>query len=287
MISKATDMFAIPLPSEPLSFRFDEGGWLLGTVTGDLTPTELAQMAMHDLDVRGREWALGQLATVRDSAAAAARRFIVLNEQRAELRQAALEQMAADSNPATRTVAGSALRDPDGSVRAAALVTLRAVDGAAATTAASAMYATDPNDAVRQAALAIVAQAKGEDALDLLLGAAVDQPLGIRLTAFHFLGQLRDPRALDLLERMTANTEDRAVRTQALNAIAASGDSARATALALRLIGDYDPLFASAAVRVGGRVGGADGRARLAQALRAERRVYVRLAMQQVLAAGR
>jgi len=53
--------------------------------------------------------------------------------------------------------------------------------------------------------------------------------------------------------------------------------------LALRLIGDYDPLFASAAVRVVGRVGGADGRAKLAQAMRAERRVYVRLAMQQVL----
>ena len=80
---------------------------------------------------------------------------------------------------------------------------------------------------------------------------------------------------------------DRNVRTQALNAIAASGDSARATALALRLIGDYDPLFASAAVRVVGRVGGADGRAKLAQAVRAERRVYVRLAMQQMLAARR
>ena len=29
-----TDTFAIALPSEPLSFRFDEGGWLLGTVKG-------------------------------------------------------------------------------------------------------------------------------------------------------------------------------------------------------------------------------------------------------------
>ena len=228
MVSKASEMFAIALPSEPLSFRFDEGGWLLGTVTGDQTPSELAQLAMHDLDVRGREWALSQLASVRDTTAAAARRFVVLNEQRAELRQAALGQMTADSNAATRAVVASALRDPDGSVRAAALVTLQALDGAAATAAAPAMYATDPNDAARQAALATIAQTKGKDALDVLLGAAVDQPLGIRFTAFQFLGQLRDPRALDVLERMTATTEDRNVRTQALNALSPRAATARA-----------------------------------------------------------
>jgi aminopeptidase N len=287
MVSKASELFAIVLPSEPLSFRFDEGGWLLGTVTGDQGSAELAQMAIHDLDVRGRQWALSQLAAVRDSTAARARRFIVLNEQRAELREVALGQMAADSNPVSRAVAASALRDPDGSVRAAALGALLAQDPTAATTVATAMYATDPSNTVRQAALAIIAQAKGTEALDLLLGAAADQPLGIRLTAFHFLGLQHDSRALDALERMTASNEDRVVRTQALNALAASGNSARATAVALRLIGDYDPLFASAAVRVVGRVGGADGRAKLAQAMGTERRVYVRLAMQQVLAAHR
>jgi aminopeptidase N len=285
MVSKVSETFAVALPSAPVAFRFDEGGWLLGTVAGDLTHPELAQMAMHDLDVRGRQWALGQLATVRDSTAAAARRFIVLNEQRGELRVTALQQMTADSNAAARDVAYSALRDPDGSVRAAALVALRARDAAAALTAATALWASDPSNTVRQAALAIIARARGKDALDLLLGAAVDQPLGTRLTAFHFLGQLRDPRALEVLERMTASTEDRNVRTQALSAIAASGDSARATALALRMIGDYDPLFAAAAVRVVGRVGGAAGQAKLAQAMRTERRVSVRLAMQQALAA--
>ena len=57
--------------------------------------------------------------------------------------------------------------------------------------------------------------------------------------------------------------------------------------MALRLVGDYDPLFAVAAVGVVGRVGGADGRAKLTQAMRTEQRVYVRLAMQQALAAPR
>ncbi|MGH7523261.1 MAG: M1 family metallopeptidase, partial [Gemmatimonadales bacterium] len=80
MVAHQTDTFAIELPSAPLSFRFDEGGWLLGTVTGDLTPTELADMAKHDLDIRGRHWAMDQLASRHDSIAMDARRFIVLNE---------------------------------------------------------------------------------------------------------------------------------------------------------------------------------------------------------------
>ncbi len=37
-VSRQREVFHLALPSEPLSFRFDEGGWLLGTVVGDLTP---------------------------------------------------------------------------------------------------------------------------------------------------------------------------------------------------------------------------------------------------------
>ena len=130
-------------------------------------------MAMHDLDVRGRAWALGQLAAVRDTTAQAARRFIVLNEQRSELRVTAALQLATDSNAASRGVAASALRDPDGSVRAAALAALRALDGdAGIAAAATSMWTSDPSNTVRQASLGIIARAKGKDALDLLLGAA-------------------------------------------------------------------------------------------------------------------
>ncbi|MEO6066958.1 MAG: M1 family aminopeptidase, partial [Gemmatimonadales bacterium] len=76
MITQPIDTFAILLPSEPLSFRFDEGGWLLGTVEGDLTPAELATMAAHDLDFSARNWALLQLRGKADADAVAARRLI-------------------------------------------------------------------------------------------------------------------------------------------------------------------------------------------------------------------
>ncbi len=284
MVSKASETFAVALPSEPLSFRFDEGGWLLGSVAGDLSGGELAQMAEHDLDARGRDWALRAMATAHDSTAQAARRLVVLNEHMPELRQLALEAMGADSSDLTRAVLRAALRDPDGGVRAGALGALAGLDQAGAVAAATAMYPTDPSDAVRQSALRVMAQAQGPAALDVLVAAsAPDQPLQLRFTAAAFLRRIHDPKALDALERLTANTEDRNIRTSGLQALAASGDSARAAAVALRLIADPDPLFASAAVRTAGRVGGAAARAALTQALAKESRVFVRLAIQQVL----
>ena len=284
MIAHQTDTFAIALPSAPLSFRFDEGGWLLGTVAGDQTPAELADMAKHDLDIRGRQWALVQLAGSHDAVAAEARRFVLLNEHTEWLREEAVRGMARDSSAASRSVVASALRDPEPAVRAAALGTLTRLDAAAGLAAATTMYPTDPNDGVRSAALLTIGRAKGREALDMLIAAsATGQSLNMRANAASLLGRIRDTRSEDALEAMTATTEDRNLRTGALNALAATGDSVRASAVARRLIGDYDPLFAAAAVRVLARTGGEAGKTQLREAMAHETRVYVRLAMQQAL----
>lgn len=284
MVTHQSDTFAIALPSAPLSFRFDEGGWLFGTVKGDLSTAELADMARHDLDIRGRHWALTQLATIRDSVAMDARRFVVLNEHSEWLRGLAVGMMTRDSNPASRSVVQSALRDPDPGVRSQALTTLNRVDAAAALAAATAIQPSDPNDGVRTTALVIIARANGTAALDLLLAASRSgQRLNMRATAAQLMSRIKDPRVADALEAMTAPVEDRALRTTALNAMVATGDSARVSALARRLIGDYDPLFAVAAVRVLARTGGEGGKAQLREAMAHETRVTVRLAMQQVL----
>jgi aminopeptidase N len=290
MVRHQTDTFAVALPSEPLSFRFDEGGWLLGTVAGDLSPAELSQMAKHDLDIRGRRWALAQLADSHDSTAAATRAFVVLNEHSEWLREVALRGMAGDTGAVSRAVVVSALRDPEAAVRAQALGALALADsargGVQATTLATAttLQSTDPSNTVRRAALEVIARAHGKDAVDLLVAAtAPDQSFYTRITSAQLLSQLRDPKALNALERLTAATEDRNLRTTGLNGLAATGDSARATAVALSFIGDYDPLFASAAVRVVGRVGGEAGKTKLREAQKQETRVLVRAAMEQAV----
>jgi len=283
-ITRPNDTFDIPLPSAPLSFRFDEGGWLLGTVTGDLTPAELSAMAMHDLDERGREWALEQLEGAHDSSAQATRRFVVLNEHLAELRTEALRGMTHDSTDATLEVARSALRDASGEVRAAALDLLQTLDPAFALAAAEGTYRDDPETVVLQSALEVLATLRGDHALDLLVAASgPDQVAAIRLTAIPLLGGLHDPRADAALERATSSVEDRRIRTAALGALAETGDSTRVTALALRLVLDQDATFAASAVRVAARFGGADGRAKLTLLLPKEKRNVVRAALREAL----
>jgi len=285
MVTHQTDTFAIALPSAPLSFRFDEGGWLLGTVAGDYTPAELAEMAKHDLDFAGRNWALHQLARSTDPAAADARRFIVLNEHEAVLRAMALQQLREDRDTASVTVVKSALRDPEPDVRAQALRALASDDSSAGLAEAATMYASDPSTAVRQTALPIIGKVRGADALPLLIAASgPDQPATIRLTAAQGLGASRDPQAAAALEGMMNSSEDRGIRTTGLFALAQTGDSARASAAALRAVGDYDPLFAVTAVDVAARMGGVSARAALTADLKKETRVTVRLAITRALA---
>ena len=145
--------------------------------------------------------------------------------------------------------------------------TLDSLDAPRALTAATAMYTSDPNDDVRAVALSVIASQKGKDALPTLLAAAgPDQIANMRFTAMAFLSHIRDPQSEDALERNTATSEDRFIRQVGLQSLAATGDSARATALALRLIPDYDPLFAVTAVQVVGQVGGEAGKAKLKDA---------------------
>jgi aminopeptidase N len=284
MISKLSDTFAIPLPGAPLSVRFDEGGWLLGQVTSDLTPSELADMAKHDLDFAGRFWALQQLAESRDSAAVSARRFIAVNEHNPELRRVALEQMAGDSTPEGKDIVRSALRDPDSGVRVRALRALRTLDPAAALAGARILYAGDPSTFVRGTALAALARGGSPDVLPLVLEATRPGESGLlRQTAAFLLTRYHTPEAAATLERLTAPTEDRNLRVGALSLLPQQGDTARAVTLATRYLDDPDALFAASAVRLLAQVGGAGARALLRERLGRDTRVRVRSSIEQAL----
>jgi aminopeptidase N len=279
MISKQRDTFAIPLPGAPISVRFDEGGWLLGQVTSDQTTPELADMAKHDLDFAGRYWALRQLAQSRDTVALSARRFIVLNEHDADLRRLALRQLTGDSTPETRDAVSSALRDPDSEVRRQALTGLMTMDSAAALAAARPMADADPSSYVRATALGVLAS-RGASALPGLLAAArPGQQFVLRFRAGVGLAKIHSPQATAALEAMTAPDEDRNLRSTALNLMMQQGDTARVIALATRYLDDPDPLFATNAVSVLARIGGAAAHTLLQERYARETRVRVKTAI--------
>lgn len=286
-VSNELETFEMRLPAEPLSFRFDEGGWLLGSVHTDQTVQELAAMAKHDLDVSGQDWALRALAESTDDAAVAARRFIALNEHAAPLRAEAVRQLASDTTAESTKVLRAALRDPDGSVRSIALRTMAQRSPDEMGPIALAAYEHDPNPNVRAAALGTYARVAGQEAIPTLLEATgSDNTQTIRATAAAALARTHDASALDALERLTDPSETRGLRQTGLNAVMQMGDTARTVALASEALDDYDPLFSMAAVRVLARLDTPDARAALEAAESSEQRVHVKAAIERALQGG-
>ncbi|MEO8031344.1 MAG: M1 family aminopeptidase [Gemmatimonadota bacterium] len=283
MVTRQQETFSLTLPGEPLSFRFDEGAWLLGTVSTDQTPAELSDMARHDLEFGARNWALRALDKSTDTTAEAARRLIVLNEREPSLREEALRQIRDGKNPASLSVVRSALRDPVGSVRSQALFALSAFDSAGVIPIARVMLQDDPNDAVRQQAAVLLDPASTMDFDMLIKRTSSEWPLGLRQTAAFQISKQSDPQVVPALVKLTDPSEPRNLRQAALNFLAGRADKADAITTSTKYLGDPDPLFASAAVRTLARVGGDAGKAKLTATLATEKRVTVRTAIQGAL----
>jgi aminopeptidase N len=285
MVDRQHQSFDVALPADPITFRFDDGGWLLGTVTTDQTPAELAALASHDLDFTARYWALRQLAKSTDSSARGARRLIALNDENAHMRAEAVTQLGADGSPEAARLIRSALVDPASSVRGAAILALGKRDSVSAQSIAVSLIQHDPNAQVQILALNVYNPAIAPEGTALLVERVLHgRSLGIRLTAASRLALKPDADGLDALEAATNPRETRDLRTFALGILARWPDKSRAIAVASRSLTDGDPLFASTAATRLGAIGGDAGRKTLEEALANERRVTVRAAITQATA---
>jgi len=285
MVDRQHQTFDLALPAAPVTFRFDEGGWLLGTVTTDQTPAELAELAKHDVDFTARYWALRQLAPSKDSAAVGARRLIALNEHNEHLRAEAVRQLGADESVQSRSIVRSALQDPSGEVRQSALRGVVRTDSVAAQATIVDMIAHDPSALVKVVALGLYNPSSAPQGTALL----VDQvqhgaTLAIRTAAAQSLLKKPDAAGASALEAATLPVETRNLRTTALQILSRWPDKSTAIAVATRYLNDGDPLFAVAAAQRLGASGGDAGRAALQSALRSETRVTVRAAITEALA---
>jgi len=283
MVTKQSETFALPVSQEPLLFRFDEGAWLLGTVTTDQTPTELSAMARHDQEYGARNWALRALAGNTTATADSARRFIVLNEREPELRAIALGQLAERKDTADIPLVQSALRDPASGVRSAAIEAWASYDSMAVRPTARDMLLHDPNSAVRQTAIGVLDP--GDPSIRALLVGltAPGQPLGIRNAAAAQVRNQADPAVVAALVALTDPSNPRNLREAGLRYLAGRPDKAPAIATATRYLDDPDPLFAASAVYTLARVGGPKGKLTLTQRLKVEKRVTVDDAIREAL----
>ncbi len=286
MVTEQDQRFVLSLPEAPITFRFDEGGWLLGTVKTDQTPEELAELAKHDLEFAARFWALGRLDSSTSAPARDARRFILLNEPDAHLRSEAMRQVGRYDAAVSGDLILAGLGDAASEVRASAIVALARGDTAAAQAQAVRLITTDPSFSVQASALGIYDPAHASEGTALLLDRiAHGGSLDVRTRAAERLSLKPDAAGLDALEALARPEEPRNARGEALYLLAEWPTGAdRAVAVATRYLSDGDPLFASQAVRTLARIGGASGRATLTAALASESRVTVRAAIARALA---
>ncbi|HEX7019913.1 MAG TPA: M1 family aminopeptidase, partial [Gemmatimonadaceae bacterium] len=285
MVTKQHQTFDLAMPSDPITFRFDEGGWLLGTVTTDQTPHELAELARHDLDFMGRYWALSQLATSTDTAAQNARRLVALNDENENMRSLAVSQLANDASAESQSILRAALGDPSGGVRGAAIRAIAKRDSAGVQDTIVSIIATDPSFTARQAALSVYDPRLSKHGNAILLdqlehGAS----LGIQFVAASRLLLQPDSAGAAALAHGADPSMPREIRIAALQLLGRWPDKAPVIALATKYIADDDPLFAEAAVGALASAGGASARPTLDSALVKETRVTVRAALTKALA---
>ncbi len=284
MMTAQDQKFELSLPGAPITFRFDEGGWLLGAVKTDQTPEERSELAKHDLDLSARWWALSTLDSSTAPAARDARRFIALNERVAELREEAIRQIGISDASVSRDLLVAALTDQSNRVRAQAIRSLARTDTAAVQAKAVELITTDPSFLVQQQALSVYDPSVASQGTALLIDRiAHGGSQGVRSAAAERLIRNPDAAGLDALESTSGLKEPRGIRILALRLLSEWPDKTRGISVASRYLSDGDPLFASEAVRTLARIGGDAGRATLRRAFATESRVTVKAAITKAL----
>ena len=139
------------------------------------------------------------------------------------IRQEAAVLLGRLKDPRAVSPLASILRDPDRSVREAAVEALTSI-GAPAMSALGTCLA-DPNLSVQEAASAVLSSIADNSVLDQLLPALRSQNWIVRMHATKALGRIQDPESISSLVPLLQDTV-KAVREEASSALAAIGNPA-------------------------------------------------------------
>lgn len=173
---------------------------------------------LSDPDAVARRRAALALADRRpDPRARAALARVARSDPDADVRQFAVEALAAQGGRTAAATARVLTDDPDPWVRAEAVVALDRLDREAHADAIEAALGDD-HHAPRRNALVSTFKRRGEAALPTLLGAADDPAERVREWAAHLLGGVDDDRARARLESMAREDDADVVRETAANA---------------------------------------------------------------------
>ena len=240
---QAENVFTFDAPAKPQLVNFDYEGTLIKEIKFEKATDELIYQLRNDKDVLGRVWALNQLVPrwkSKDTSDAdkanilAALNQTVNGEAVWQIRRDAIQAIAApspaDPNAAVSLDAGTiaalttAAKDVNSNVRAAAIVGLGLLrDAKYAGLFAAAL--NDQSYAVIDAAASSLARTGDANAYGALikLTETASWKDRLRLAGLQGLSVLGDSRAVETGFKYTEKTYPSAVRSAALNVLAASG----------------------------------------------------------------
>ncbi|WIG57497.1 MAG: hypothetical protein OJF49_000241 [Ktedonobacterales bacterium] len=239
-LEEESQTFYFPLPRRPFSVRFDQGGWLLKTLDFERPADMLRFQLRHDPDVLGRieaAEALGKLADRRSFTTLAqalldepfwAVRGAIAGALASQKSERALDALLRGLDHIAEPKARRAIVEALGAFRAPEQFDLAE---RAAQTLTRIVTAGDPSYFVEAAAATALGRTRTAGAYETLL-AKVDTPSWretIRAGVFAGLGELGDPRVVEVLARWTTD------RTKPMDARAAAAAGLRELAMTRRI----------------------------------------------------
>ncbi|KXK04743.1 MAG: aminopeptidase N [Acidobacteria bacterium OLB17] len=232
---KETNVFTFDSAAEPKIVNFDYEGTLLKEMTFKKSADELLYQMANDKDVIGRRWAIGELEGLAKADKAVEAKYVDALLVSAEkdpfwrVRRAALVYLADLYSP----------QPPPGQPRPAAKLDPKVE-------AVVLRLAKDKESLIRTDAIRLLGQTKDAKFATQYLAALNDRSYSVIDEAAVALGETKDPRAFDALDKLakTKSWRDR-IMVAGLNGLAALGDK-RAFESALKVAQDNT---ASGAVR--------------------------------------
>ncbi len=224
--------------SEPTMVIFDDGNHVLKQLTFDEPTAWLATQLDRDQNLWDREWAIGQLASRPDDAAAVA--ALVHAAEHADYyltRQQAVTALGGNPSPSAFAAVAAAVHDTSAAVRAAAVTALGVFGTARAAPLIRGAFDHDSSYDVRAAAVSALARVD-TTGLDAVVSQALHTPSYrevIRHAALEVIAQRHDTARVADLERML--TLD-AFPAEVLGVFAAEGDAHSLAVLARHLNDD-------------------------------------------------
>ena len=226
-VDQANREYILPADSKPLIVNFDRGNTLIKALKFEKPKEELSYQAIHDRDMMGRVWAIGELKKFKDDDVTRALGEVLTKDPFWGAKVEAARTLASFKTDAAKTALLAGTKDAKSAVRREAIRGLGQYKDASLADLFIGVIERDQSYFAVGDALRALGGSRAPQAYDALIK-ALDQPSDrdvIRAAAIEGLAALGDARALELVLRYAAAPNRENVRVSALQASVALGRS--------------------------------------------------------------